>query len=285
MLHKTFFNNTLAAGPALGVTGGNGDRVILYAGTGGAYPYSIGIDNFTQYHSVPFGSVHKMFIAGANIFQVAAATESVNTALSTTGNVGIGTAAASTDKLIFNGNISILSSSTISLIFDNLLYNSKTRLNNNNGIGIDSSGVIFSSAGAFRFSNSTFTNILATISSACDLTFGGTIHSGAISTGGSITATNLILGTSNIQTVRNITSTGLIRTTGSVGIGTTNPASKLDVRGGSIQGEGLYIVDSANQFGLFISPPTASQGALIQTIQQGIGYNQKLMLSQLASSH
>ncbi len=52
-----FLNNLLAAAPALGTLGGNGDRIILYVGGTNAYPYSIGIADFTQFYSVPFNSV------------------------------------------------------------------------------------------------------------------------------------------------------------------------------------------------------------------------------------
>jgi outer membrane usher protein FimD/PapC len=56
---------------------------------GGSYPYSLGIDNFTQYYSVPFNSVHRMFIAGTNRFEVAAGAVSVNTSLTTNGYINI----------------------------------------------------------------------------------------------------------------------------------------------------------------------------------------------------
>ena len=99
---KIFFNNLLTAVPALGTAGGNGDRIILYTGGTNAYPYSIGIADFTQFYSVPFGSVHRMFIAGSNIFQV--------------GGGGV----VSNVSLTTNGNINITSSGTNSLIFDTL---------------------------------------------------------------------------------------------------------------------------------------------------------------------
>jgi hypothetical protein len=67
---KIYFANTLAAAPAFGVTGGNGDRIILYAGNTNAYPYSIGIDNFVQYYSVPPGSAHRFYVAVTVLLQV-----------------------------------------------------------------------------------------------------------------------------------------------------------------------------------------------------------------------
>jgi GH15 family glucan-1,4-alpha-glucosidase len=51
---------------------------------------------------------------------------------------------------------------------------------------------------------------------------------------------------------------------------------------GNVSTETFSIVDSgsygANQYQLFMLPPTATTPARIQTIQQGIGYNQNLIL-------
>jgi hypothetical protein len=72
----------------------------------------------------------------------------------------------------------------------------------------------------------------------------------------------------------------IIHSTGNVGIGTTNPSQLLDVRG-NMYSQGISVVDSTyytNQYQLSISPPTSTTGAIIQTIQQGINYNQNLNL-------
>jgi hypothetical protein len=191
---KIFFNNTLAAAPALGVSGGNSNRLILYAGTVGTYPYSLRIDNFTQYSSVPFNSVHRMFIADTNRFEVAAGAVSVNTSLTT------------------NGSINITSSGTNKLKFDNGLNGKKIEIATNNFICVDTNGMILSTSGQFRVAKGTNLNdILSTVSSVGDLSFAGTIYSGAVSTSGNIAATSLTLGsTGDITTVRNITASGTV---------------------------------------------------------------------------
>jgi hypothetical protein len=113
--------------------------------------------------------------------------------------------------LTVNGNINITSSGTNKLIFDNVLNNKKIELNSNNSIGIDSNGMIFA-ASAFRFAKATNINdIVFTVSAVGDLSFAGTIYSGAISTGGGILASSLTLGsTGDIITVRNITASGTV---------------------------------------------------------------------------
>jgi hypothetical protein len=72
----------------------------------------------------------------------------------------------------------------------------------------------------------------------------------------------------------------IIHSTGNVGIGTTNPLQLLDVRG-NIFSQGISVVDSTsytNQYQLSISPPTSTTSSQIQTIQQGVSYNQNLNL-------
>lgn len=54
-----------AAAPGIGTYGsGNGDRIILYAGSGSSYPYSFGIDGSTLWYNTPTGSTHKFYIGG-----------------------------------------------------------------------------------------------------------------------------------------------------------------------------------------------------------------------------
>jgi hypothetical protein len=109
------------------------------------------------------------------------------------------------------GSLTISGSTSNKLIFDNVIGNTKIQLSPNNGIGVDTTGVIISSSGAIRFANGlNISNILASISSTGNLSLTGSISSGSISTTGSITASNLSLGTSDIQSVRNITTSGNI---------------------------------------------------------------------------
>ena len=51
--------------PQLGTLGSTGDRLILYQGTGSAYPYSLGINTNTMWYSVPTNSQHQWYVAGS----------------------------------------------------------------------------------------------------------------------------------------------------------------------------------------------------------------------------
>jgi hypothetical protein len=95
---KLFFNNAIAAAPSVGVSGGNGDRMILYTGSASSHPYSIGIEGFTQWYSVPNGSIHRFYISGNSVLQVNPGALIVNSAppnvqLGTTdgNNIGLAT--------------------------------------------------------------------------------------------------------------------------------------------------------------------------------------------------
>jgi hypothetical protein len=69
-----------AAAPGIGTYGsGNGDRIILYTGSGSTYPYSFGIDGSTLWYNTPTGSTHKFYVGG-----------SIEQSINSTG-VGIGT--------------------------------------------------------------------------------------------------------------------------------------------------------------------------------------------------
>jgi hypothetical protein len=52
----SFSNNQSTGTPSIGIQGGSGDKIILWPGTGTTHPYSIGINTFTMYHSVPLSS-------------------------------------------------------------------------------------------------------------------------------------------------------------------------------------------------------------------------------------
>jgi hypothetical protein len=78
-----------------------------------------------------------------------------------------------------------------------------------------------------------------------------------------------------------------IDNTGQVGIGALSPVHKLDVRG-TIHCQSLVIADTVNigtttnNYQLLIFPPTSTSPATIQTILQGIGFNQVLALQYTA---
>ena len=64
---KIFHSTGAASPPSLGVLGGTGDRIILYAGGATWHPYSIGIDGGTLWYNTPAGSSHKISVNGTNI--------------------------------------------------------------------------------------------------------------------------------------------------------------------------------------------------------------------------
>jgi hypothetical protein len=56
-----------------GLTGHNleimvdsGDRMILWKGNAGAYPYSLGMNGGTMWYSVPTGAVHNFYVNGTS---------------------------------------------------------------------------------------------------------------------------------------------------------------------------------------------------------------------------
>ena len=52
------------ASPSVGILGGSGDRLILFAGTSSVYPYSLGINAGTLWYSAPTSSTHNWYIGG-----------------------------------------------------------------------------------------------------------------------------------------------------------------------------------------------------------------------------
>ena len=50
--------------PSVGILGGSGDRLILFAGTSSAYPYSLGINAGTLWYSAPTSSTHNWYVGG-----------------------------------------------------------------------------------------------------------------------------------------------------------------------------------------------------------------------------
>jgi hypothetical protein len=154
-----------------------------------------------------------------------------------------------TGALTVNGNININSSGTNRLIFDNALNGKKIEISPNNYIGVDGNGMVFSSSAQFRFAKGTnIYDSLFTVSSVGDLSFAGTIYSGAISTSGDIITVRNITATTNVSaasfteggvalSTKYLTSASTATTflkldgtnymTGNLGIGKANPNCKL----------------------------------------------------------
>ena len=77
-------NNTNVGLPNVGVAGGTGDKLILYAGTATSFPYSLGINTNTLFYSVPANASHKFYNGGTNTLTI-----------DSSGNLGIGTSSTS----------------------------------------------------------------------------------------------------------------------------------------------------------------------------------------------
>ena len=64
-------STTGVAVPSVGTSGGSGDKMILYPGSGSTYPYSLGINGGTLWYSIPSGGVHSWYINGTSYMSLA----------------------------------------------------------------------------------------------------------------------------------------------------------------------------------------------------------------------
>ena len=71
--------------PAKAVKGGQGDRLILWNGTGDDYPYSLGMNAYALWYSVPLSSSHIFYVNASAITTISSA------GLSTTGTINAST--------------------------------------------------------------------------------------------------------------------------------------------------------------------------------------------------
>jgi hypothetical protein len=309
--------------------GGSGDRIVFQSGIAGSVlPYSIGYSLNNLWISAPQTASINTYIDGSIKWSVGSTGGILYGILNATTLQEGGTnldakylrlsgASAMSGALTVNGNININSSATNKLIFDNVLNNRKIELSTNHSIGVDNNGMIFS-ASAFRFAKATNINdIVFTVSAVGDLSFAGTIYSGAISTGGGILASSLTLGsTGDIITVRNITASGTVSAnsfteggvslsskylttaslattylkldgtnsmTGNLGIGNTNPTSKLCINPNPVYG-GVFnfatcpcIITNPTPSGTTLNDPQpvlhlCREGTLLQSYAQRISF-------------
>ena len=79
-LHKS----GVIAPPSATTTGGTGDRIVLYQGETGLYPYSLGINGSTLWYSVPTGAKHSFFINGTEQLTITSTNVNIPKLVSTT---------------------------------------------------------------------------------------------------------------------------------------------------------------------------------------------------------
>ena len=79
-LHKV----GVAGAPSATTTGGDGDRIVLYQGGTGVYPYSLGISGGTLWYSVPTGASHKFYVNGAEQLSITSTNVNIPKLVSTT---------------------------------------------------------------------------------------------------------------------------------------------------------------------------------------------------------
>ena len=125
-----FINNTGATGPSMGITGGSGDKLILYPGTASFYPYSIGIAGGTMWFSMPGGGTGYIWYNNGNQIM----------SLSSAGALTVGPAvlpvanSVGTTNLIVYGNINCyrnrLIFSSAATDWNHSIYNNSQNLDN-----------------------------------------------------------------------------------------------------------------------------------------------------------
>ena len=94
-----FHNSLGAAAPTVGISGGAGERLILWPGTSATYPYSIGINGSTLWYSVPSGAQHNWYVGGASKLSLS------NTLLSLTASILISGSSLTFANTTINANI------------------------------------------------------------------------------------------------------------------------------------------------------------------------------------
>jgi hypothetical protein len=97
---KIINTNTLYSFPTTGINGGNGDRLVLYQGGTGIYPYSIGSSSASMWYNVPALTNHNFLCNGNSIFNIGAV------------GVGINSAPSANYRLIMNGNMMVRNSAS-----------------------------------------------------------------------------------------------------------------------------------------------------------------------------
>jgi hypothetical protein len=215
--------------PSVGIYGTAGatagDRIILYPGTASAYPYSIGINTSVMWHSVPTGASYIFYVAGTSISTIS------NTGLTVNGNIST----SGTGTISSAGNISTTGTGAIS---------SATTITATGNVGIGTSASTTTGACLTLYTNAASSQDELSIvsmagSGSANMRFnngssdsyvgmGGSAVTGNYQTGFYIqSSTKLIFNTNGNSSLS--LPTMILTSTSNVGIGTTNPASRLHV--------------------------------------------------------
>lgn len=285
---KIKINNTNIALPTTSINGGNGDKLILRSGAIGVYPYSLGINTNNMWYSVPSGASHNFYINGGT-----AITSISSTGLSTIGTINASTNLQENAVNLTSKYLKLDGTNTMSGTLNGTTINATTNLQENSvnltskylqlsggnltgnlGIGttdpktllhVNGKTLIHNGAG-FAPANGLYGNDGTRI-----ILWPGGVNDVAYSLG--------IAG----GTLWYAVPTGAIH---AFYVGTTERlriATNGDlISSGEIRGLGLIVGGASYQ--IFIAPPSATTAAAIQTIQQGVGFNQNLSLQALGGN-
>ena len=241
--------------------GGTGDRIVFLTGTGGSvYPYSIGINTSSFWHSVPTNATHDFYVNGVAIAQINSSGFVTNNTFSITSGSSLTCKSLSLTSgdislvrnIVSSGQISTTSNITASGLLlgatdigtvRNIVSTGQISTTSN----ITASGLLLGATDIGTVRNIVSTGQISTTSNitASGLLLGATdigtvrniVSTGQISTSSNITASGLLLGTTDIGTVRNIVSTGAITTSSNI----TTTGSGSITSAGSITGVNLIL--------------------------------------------
>jgi hypothetical protein len=260
-----FHNSLGAAAPTVGISGGAGERLILWPGTSATYPYSIGINGGTLWYSVPSGAQHNWYVGGVSAMVI-----------NSSGYVGIGTTNSSSSLLhlhstsdsihratslnIYTSQAGIVLDSTQSggrswniwseknagsnprglNIYDSTVGEYRFTINSSGNVGIGTVNAervlsIYNTVGGYSasiFVPSTYANYMTFGSGTTPYAIIGHDNSTGGGLSGSGVAYGVCMGALAAVSLSLVTSNVIrmtILTNGNVGIGTVNPISLLHV--------------------------------------------------------
>jgi len=206
-----------------GIYGGTGDRIIFYPGVaGGAYPYSIGINSYVMWYSVPSSASHIFYIGGT-------------TAVATISSSGLSVSGITATSLTLNTNdilsVRNITSSGIINTTSNIgigitnpsnplsIYNSTSTASSSNQILVTSTS---------NYANVQFNN---GITSNANIGLGCSNITGNYSNNMFLETNNAIVFNSGGINATSSTPKMIITSNGNIGLGTTNPYTIFHMKG------------------------------------------------------